>query len=67
MPTYPYRCDDCNNDVDVTKPMSKATRHEYCDCGSLMRRVYTPVAFTWGDSCIDLNESETDFAPTHHL
>lgn len=37
---YRYHCACCNVTVDIIKPMSEASRHEYCKCGREMGKVY---------------------------
>jgi putative FmdB family regulatory protein len=51
MPVYIYHCDQCNKDVEITKPMSKAVQKETCICGTSLRRVYNALAVCWGGSC----------------
>lgn len=48
MPVYPYRCDSCGNYTEIFKPMSGANIPAACKCGQLMRRVFTPIGFSFG-------------------
>jgi len=41
---YPYKCNECNTDIIINKPMSEATKEEKClncDTEKPMQRVYT--------------------------
>ena len=41
MPRYPYRCEHCDVEVIVSKPMSEAPLNEDCPhCKKMMVRVY---------------------------
>ena len=45
---YIYVCDQCQKVVEIDKPMSEASRHEYCKCGREMSKVYSaPSIKTW--------------------
>lgn len=44
MPTYEYRCDDCEHQFEVFQRMSDAAVEECESCGSPVRRLLFPVA-----------------------
>jgi len=44
MPIYAYRCDACEHDFDVRKPMAESSTPEECPlCGGDTRKVFLPV------------------------
>jgi len=45
-PIYPYRCDVCDIETDVVKPMAQSSSREVCECGETMRRIYTMPSVT---------------------
>jgi len=38
---YIYHCSRCSITVEIIKPISEASRHEYCKCGREMGKVYS--------------------------
>ncbi|MFC7550459.1 FmdB family zinc ribbon protein [Plantactinospora sp. GCM10030261] len=42
MPSYGFRCEQCAQEYDVTAPLTGPPPMT-CDCGTRMRRVFTPV------------------------
>ena len=45
-PLYPYHCNKCGHDHDVTKSMSESGREELCPlCALTMNRVWTSPLF----------------------
>jgi len=40
MPIYAYRCPECDDNFDITKPMALSDSEECCDCGAVMNRDY---------------------------
>lgn len=44
MPTYEYRCDDCEHQFEVFQKMSDDAVEECESCGSPVRRLLFPVA-----------------------
>ena len=56
MAIYVYKCvqgecDECNKEVNVSKPMMESSREEFCEvCQHEMHRVFTPSGIkTFGD------------------
>lgn len=46
MPFYGYRCDDCEVEFDVRKPMSESGTLEKCpECGEDTRKLVVPCGF----------------------
>lgn len=46
MPTYGYRCDPCEVDFDVTKPMAEFDSPETCpSCEGGARRLFEPCGY----------------------
>jgi len=44
MPAYAYRCDPCDHEFDVVKPMSKSSEPEACPhCEGETRKLVLPV------------------------
>lgn len=39
-PRYLYRCEACDMEVEVIKPMAESSRQEDCVCGENMRRIF---------------------------
>lgn len=47
MPTYSYRCTECDNAFDVKQSFSDATLTECPVCGGPLRKVFSPVGVTF--------------------
>ncbi|QCR44494.1 FmdB family transcriptional regulator [Curtobacterium sp. SGAir0471] len=47
MPTYSYRCTECDNAFDVKQSFSDATLTECPVCGGALRKVFSPVGVTF--------------------
>lgn len=47
MPTYSYRCTECDNAFDVKQSFSDATLTECPACGGALRKVFSPVGVTF--------------------
>ena len=44
MPTYDYRCPECDREFEVNRPM-RATNEECCpECGAVAVKVFAPVS-----------------------
>jgi len=41
MPTYEFTCDKCGSTIDVFRGMYQANDPVKCECGEMMRRVFT--------------------------
>lgn len=47
---YLYRCNNCNKEVVIEKPMRECGNPERCErCERLMKRVYEPTSIKTGD------------------
>jgi len=46
---YTYHCSRCDATVEIIKPTSDASRHEYCKCGREMGKVYNVPSIKTGD------------------
>ena len=46
MPIYEFVCDKCKTKREVNRPMSEAGQMQTCDCGQVMRRIFSPIRFT---------------------
>jgi putative FmdB family regulatory protein len=49
MPTYDYRCGQCDRIVEVRHAMGDKPVEHCSDCGTVLKRVYTP--FNLGHGC----------------
>ena len=50
MMTYEYKCEHCNQSMNVSKPISECDKKEYCaECNNELKRVYTVLAITTAD------------------
>jgi putative FmdB family regulatory protein len=47
VPTYSYRCTECDNAFDVKQSFSDATLTECPVCGGALRKVFSPVGVTF--------------------
>ncbi|MDO3697429.1 zinc ribbon domain-containing protein [Curtobacterium flaccumfaciens] len=47
MPTYSYRCTECDNAFDIKQSFSDATLTECPVCGGVLRKVFSPVGVTF--------------------
>lgn len=46
---YSYVCPQCKRQIEVEKPMSEASRTEYCSvCGVEVERIYQPLPYSFG-------------------
>ena len=50
MPTYSYRCTECDNAFDIKQSFSDATLTECPVCGGVLRKVFSPVGVTFNGS-----------------
>lgn len=44
MPVYGLRCVDCGHTTDRVAPIAQGKLSTSCDCGSVLRRIWTPPA-----------------------
>lgn len=47
MPTYSYRCTECDNAFDVKQSFTDAALTECPVCGGALRKVFSPVGVTF--------------------
>jgi len=47
VPTYSYRCTECDNAFDVKQSFSDASLTECPVCGGALRKVFSPVGVTF--------------------
>ncbi|WP_144715880.1 FmdB family zinc ribbon protein [Curtobacterium pusillum] len=47
MPTYSYRCTECDNAFDIKQSFTDATLTECPVCGGVLRKVFSPVGVTF--------------------
>ena len=47
MPTYSYRCTECDNAFDIKQSFSDASLTECPVCGGALRKVFSPVGVTF--------------------
>lgn len=50
MPTYSYRCADCQHAFDVQQSMSDASLTECPSCGGKLRKIFGAVGVTFNGS-----------------
>jgi putative FmdB family regulatory protein len=47
VPTYSYRCTECDTAFDIKQSFSDATLTECPTCGGVLRKVFSPVGVTF--------------------
>lgn len=50
MPVYDYRCTECNERFEVSRPMGTSQAENCPSCGSVAKRVFTPVGVAFKGS-----------------
>ncbi len=50
MPTYSYRCTECENAFDIQQSFTDATLTDCPVCGGKLRKVFSPVGVTFNGS-----------------
>ena len=65
---YLYKCNNCGNKTEISKPMADAGKDEYCSCGEKLQRVFIPLGVTWHDNCRFYNNEGMgdELVLTHH-
>jgi len=59
-PTYAYKCDHCNVNIDIDKPMRDSSNKERCPgCSRELRRIFG-CNFKLGDSLYDSSKHIAD-------
>lgn len=59
MPTYSYRCTECDNAFDVKQSFSDAALTECPVCGGALRKVFSPVGVTFNGGGFYRTDSRT--------
>jgi len=51
MATYKYKCEKCNEEIEITKPMADSSKEEFCEeCKHPLKRIYSLMGCqTFGD------------------
>ena len=48
--TYEYRCNQCNKEISIVKPMNESNTREYCDyCNKELKRVFVAPCIKTND------------------
>ena len=48
--TYQYRCNKCNKEISIVKPISESNNREFCDyCDKELKRVFVAPSVITGD------------------
>ena len=50
MPTYSYRCTECETAFDIQQAFTDDTLTECPNCGGALRKVFSPVGVTFSGS-----------------
>ena len=50
MPAYDYRCTECGESFEVTRPMGSSTEEQCPACGAPAKRVFSPVGVAFKGS-----------------
>jgi len=50
VPTYSYRCTECNNAFDIVQAFTDDTLTVCPTCGGKLRKVFSPVGVTFSGS-----------------
>jgi len=50
VPTYSYRCTECDNAFDIQQSFTDSTLTECPVCGGKLRKVFSPVGVTFNGS-----------------
>lgn len=59
MPTYDYRCTECDVRFEVSRPMGSSAEATCPSCGAAAKRVFTPVGVAFKGSGFH----NTDYKP----
>jgi putative FmdB family regulatory protein len=57
MPTYSYRCTQCNHAFDIHQAFTDDTLTVCPNCGGTLRKVFSPVGVTFSGSGFYRNDS----------
>ena len=59
MPTYQYRCTDCDHDLEAVQKFSDAALTECPDCGGSLRKLFNAVGVVFKGSGFYRTDSRT--------
>ena len=59
MPTYSYRCTECDNAFDIHQEFTDSTLTECPVCGGKLRKVFSAVGVTFNGSGFYRNDSRS--------
>ena len=46
---YPYKCETCQLETEIKKPMAEASKEEFCPaCSNKLTRRFAPPDWIWG-------------------
>jgi putative FmdB family regulatory protein len=57
MPTYSYRCSECETAFDIQQSFTDDSLTECPTCGGLLRKVFSPVGISFSGSGFYRNDS----------
>ena len=60
MPTYSYRCRDCEVEFDTQQSFTDATLTECPECKGALRKLFSPVGVTFQGSGFYRTDSRAD-------
>ena len=60
MPTYQYRCTECDHDLEAVQKFSDAALTVCPSCGGQLRKVFNAVGVVFKGSGFYRNDSRTD-------
>lgn len=63
MPTYAYRCSDCDHAFDIYQQFSDAALTECPECGGKLRKVFGSLGVTFNGSGFYRTDSRATSAP----
>lgn len=63
MPTYAYRCADCDHAFDIYQQFSDAALTECPECGGNLRKVFGSLGVTFNGSGFYRTDSRSESKP----
>ena len=64
MPTYAYRCSDCDHAFDIYQQFSDAALTECPECGGKLRKVFGSLGVTFSGSGFYRTDSRSESKPS---
>jgi putative FmdB family regulatory protein len=64
VPTYAYRCADCDHAFDIYQQFSDAALTECPECGGNLRKVFGSLGVTFNGSGFYRTDSRSDSKPS---